>query len=156
MLSGQFLDLESVILDKAPSSRCRPCSAGEFQPDATPSHHFIRSGCHMKRKDCTAFNALLVKADITNASDDICKCNYLSGYRPVPRPDNDCLEFESLSECRCEHKPCPENQVMSPLGRYRFFQQPQLTAFSSSGSNDCVCIEPKGCFQSQVVTTLSA
>ncbi|KAK7480280.1 hypothetical protein BaRGS_00028448 [Batillaria attramentaria] len=92
---------------------CRSCPLLEFQPEPTYSVMFARAKCQHERIPCKSLRAEILRFG-SASTDDVCKCPHRRGYRPVPLPDNDCVEFYSNSGCRCVHKPCRKGFVLSP------------------------------------------
>lgn len=114
---GHFLRLGAITKERQKmDTLCQPCPVAEFQPAPIPSHYFTSTHCHNIHTLCSSPQKLTVGAGNTT-SDNMCKCNYLKGYRPVPMADYDCKVFESSSGCVCKLEPCPPTQMMHPTGR---------------------------------------
>lgn len=96
---------------------CQICPLMQFQPSATQSHYFTKSGCHKTYTECPSPQTMPVQIG-NETSDFLCKCSSWQGYRPVPMAKHDCKVFESSSDCVCRLDPCPDGQVLNSTGMY--------------------------------------
>ncbi|PVD29805.1 hypothetical protein C0Q70_09062 [Pomacea canaliculata] len=110
--AGFYANIMLVSWPFTDESLCQLCPLTEFQPAPTPSHYFTRSHCHKKHTQCP-FPQTLTEQFGNSTSEFMCRCNYLNGYRPVPKANHDCKAFASSSDCVCKLDPCPIGQTLN-------------------------------------------